>query len=118
VIVKSIALSLSASKLSSCQQPSSPHFKFFTISQNPAPKTQKNLNFETRTSIISENLGVLEEICEKESKGCRMDLTSEGKRTRSQGIEQERETKGDSKGDSKGCCSDCLNNKEKINLSC
>jgi len=47
-----------------------------------------------------------------------MDLTSEGKRTRSQGIEQERETKGDSKGDSKGCCSDCLNNKEKINLSC
>jgi len=30
------------------------------------------------------------------------------------GREQERETKGDSK----GYCSDCLNNKEKINLSC
>jgi hypothetical protein len=30
------------------------------------------------------------------------------------GREEERETKGDSK----GCCSDCLNNKEKINLSC
>jgi hypothetical protein len=82
VTVKSIALSLSASKLSSCQQPSSPHFNFFIISQNPAPKTQKNLNFETRTSRISENLRVLEEICEKESKGCGMDLTSEGKRTR------------------------------------
>jgi hypothetical protein len=118
VTVKSIALSLSALKLSSCQQPSSPHFKFFTISQKPSPKTQKNLNFETRTSIISKNLGVLEEICEKESKGCGMDMTSEGKRTRSQGREQERETKGNSKGDSKGCCSDCLNNKEKINLSC
>jgi len=77
-------------------------------------KNSKNLNFETRTSIISENLGVLKEICEKESKGCGMDLTSEGKRTRSHGREQERETKGDSK----GCCSDCLNNKEKINLSC
>jgi len=75
-------LSLSASKLSSCQQPSSPHFKLFTISQNPALKTQKHLNFETRTSRISENLGVLEEIYEGESKGCGMDLTSEGKRTR------------------------------------
>jgi hypothetical protein len=75
-------LSLSASKLSSCQQPSNPHFKFFTISQNPALKTQKDLNFETRTSWISENLGVLEEICDKESKGCGTDLTSEGKRTR------------------------------------
>jgi hypothetical protein len=82
VTVKSIALSLSASKLSSCQQPSSPHFKFFTISQNPAPKTQKNFNFETTSSRISENLGVLEEICEKESKGCGMDVTSKGKRTR------------------------------------
>jgi len=82
VTVKSIALSLSASKLSSCQQPSSPHFKFFTISQNPAPKTQKYFNFETTSSRISENLGVLEEICEKESKGCGMDLTSKGKRTR------------------------------------
>jgi hypothetical protein len=82
VTVKSIALSLSASKLSSCQQPLSPHFKFFTISQNPASKTQKNFNFETKSSRISENLGVLEEICEKESKGCGMDLTSEGKRTR------------------------------------
>jgi len=30
------------------------------------------------------------------------------------GREQERETKRDSK----GYCSDCLNNKEKINLSC
>jgi len=82
VTVKSITLSLSASKLSSCQQPSSPHFIFFTISQNPAPKTQKNFNFETRSFRISENLGVLEEICEKESKGCGMDLTSKGKRTR------------------------------------
>jgi hypothetical protein len=75
-------LSLSVSKLSSCKQPSSPHFKLFTISQNTAPKTQKNLNFETRTSRISENLGVLKEICEKESKGYGMDLTFEGKRTR------------------------------------
>jgi len=45
-------------------------------------KLKKTFNFETRTSRISENLGVLEEICEKESKGCGMDLTSEGKRTR------------------------------------
>jgi hypothetical protein len=111
MIAKSIALSLSASNLSSCQQPSNPYFKFFIISQNPAQKTQENLNFETRTSRISENLGVLEEICEKESKGCGMDLTSKGKRTREK---QERETKGDSK----ECSSDCLNNKEKINLPC
>jgi len=50
-------------------------------------------------------------ICEKESKGCEMDLTYEGKRTKEK---QEIE----SKGDSKGCCSDYLNNKKKINLSC
>jgi hypothetical protein len=77
-------------------------------------KTQhpkKNLNFEIRTSKINENLGVLEMICEKESKGCEMDLTYEGKRTK-----EKQET--ESKGDSKGCCSDYLNNKKKINLSC
>jgi hypothetical protein len=41
------------------------------------------LNFETKTSRISENLRVLEEIYEKKSKGCGMDLTFEGKRIRS-----------------------------------